>query len=445
MDLADLQLNRQLYRTQPQTPETLGAGEVASNLSPAPSTAIASGNSVTDVNTNAETINGSAITPGTIPPSTLNIANWGWTQTCAFSVSDADTVAWGSGTFTSANGEVYSITGSNTGNMVARTYIYLDINVSVTAYQMSTSVTAPIGVGKVFIAVCENGSPTATYNLVQAHQIVGDNVLANTLNANRIVAGSITATQISASYVYAGTITANQVTAGTLTGSIVQTSSGSTRVVMDSGSNTLQIYNSNVVRMYLFEDALSFQNASGVLVGFLSSSGTNLLMDANSLAGGTVYLNGNSTGSVRMLINSVPRFVVESGTITFSADMIPLTDNSYQIGDSSNGLSAVYSDVFLAQNVQQPVLYYGYCSGTTISKNNNSFTLANPTTGNYTITHNFGTTNYTVVATALRGSGAGAYSAKITTLNSNTFQVTVFDDTGSAVNSDFMFLVTKIP
>lgn len=230
--LTELQLNRQLYKTQPQTLETLPADDVASNLSPAPSTAIASGNSVTDVNTNAETINGASITPGTIPPSTLDIANFGWTQTCVFSVTDADTIAWGSGTFTSANGDsIYSIGAGNTGNMGAaptRTYVYLDINVSTTAYQMSTTITDPIGIGKVLIAVCQKAvapSTTATYILVQTTQIVGDNVIANTINAEKL-----TVAQLSAITADLGSITA---------GTIIVVSGGNTVAITPGSTNAI--------------------------------------------------------------------------------------------------------------------------------------------------------------------------------------------------------------
>ncbi len=207
--LEELQLNRNLYRTQPQTVETLSADEVASNLTPAPSNAIASGNSVQDVNTNAEQINGDTIAPGTIPPATLDVSNWGWTQTCVFSTTDADTVSWGTGTFTSANGISYSIGAGNTGNMSALTYVYLDLNVSKTAYQTTTNVDTPVGVGKVLIAVCQNGSTAATFNLVQAHQIVGDNIIANTINASKMSVGQLSAISADLGSITAGEININ--------------------------------------------------------------------------------------------------------------------------------------------------------------------------------------------------------------------------------------------
>ncbi len=194
--LTELQLNRQLYKTQPQTAETLGASDVASNLSTPPSTAIASGNSVTDVNTNAETINGAAITPGTIPQGSFDIADLGWIQTCVFSVTDADTVAWTSGVFTSAKGVTYSISAGNTGNMSAQTYIYLNINSSTTTYITTTVQANIIGAGRVLIAVAQNGTASASYALTQTIQVVANNIVTNTLSAISANLGSITAGEI---------------------------------------------------------------------------------------------------------------------------------------------------------------------------------------------------------------------------------------------------------
>lgn len=239
MELSELDLNRQLYKTQPQTVETLGASDVASNLSVPPSNALASGNSVTDVNTNAEQINGAAIEPGTIPPSTLDIANFGWTQTSSFTVTDADTVSWGSGMFTSANGSsVYSIGSGNTGNMSAKTYIYLDINVSTTAYQVTTSITTPIGIGKVLIAVCQNGVGTATYVLVQATQVIADNIIANTITAQKMNVAQLSA--ISADI--------GSITSGTITGVLFRTATTGQRIeITSTPTNLIKFFDSSTL------------------------------------------------------------------------------------------------------------------------------------------------------------------------------------------------------
>jgi hypothetical protein len=195
MQLKDLFLNRWLYRTE-QTVETLGSDYLAGNVAPPPSNAVASGNTVIDINTNAMTINGAQLAPSSIPQSAFNIANLGWVNTCVFSSTDADTVSWTSGTFTSADGIVYSISAGNTGNMSAITYIYLNINVSITQYQITTTQISVIGPGRVLVAVAQNQTVAATFNPVETTLITANNIFVNSLSAISANLGTITAGSI---------------------------------------------------------------------------------------------------------------------------------------------------------------------------------------------------------------------------------------------------------
>ena len=142
---------------------------------------------------------------GTIPTGGLDIADQGWIQTCNFAVTDADTISWGAGIFKAADGTTYSIGAGNTGNMVARTYIYLDIAISVTAYQTTTNVLNCIGLGKVMIATAINGTVEAEYLEFNSDQM--------NINASKIVAGSITANEIAAETITAAKMAANTITA----------------------------------------------------------------------------------------------------------------------------------------------------------------------------------------------------------------------------------------
>lgn len=109
-------------------------------------------------------IDGASIT-GTIPPSAFDIAALGWTLSSTFSATDADTVAWTSGTLYTAAGSSYSIASGNTGNMAARTYIFFDLNVSVTALQQTTTAANSVGPGRILVAVAENSSPSAFFQV----------------------------------------------------------------------------------------------------------------------------------------------------------------------------------------------------------------------------------------------------------------------------------------
>ncbi len=157
---------------------------------------------------------------GVIAQANLNVSNRGWVQTSAFSVTDADTVAWGSGTFTSADGTAYSISAGNTGNMSAKTYIYLDTAVSTTAYQVTTTVTTALGVGKVLVAVAQNGAVEATYKVLQGQggeNIDAANIVAGSITGNEIAASTITSGKISVSQLSAIAADLGAITAGTIT------------------------------------------------------------------------------------------------------------------------------------------------------------------------------------------------------------------------------------
>lgn len=147
------------------------------------------------------TITGGSITgAGVVAVVALNLANRGWSQTCAFTVTDADTIAWGSGSFVTADGgTTLSISAGNTGNMAAKTYIYLDAGVSLTAYQTTTTASTAVGASKVLIAIAQNGTGEATFTVMGG--MGGQNI-----DAGNIVANSITANELSTSITYAGAI-----------------------------------------------------------------------------------------------------------------------------------------------------------------------------------------------------------------------------------------------
>lgn len=133
-----------------------------------------------------------------LPASDPNVSDRNWVTTTAFSSTDADTVSWGAGTFTSADGTAYSIDAGNTGNMTAKTYIYLDTNVSETEYQTTTTATDAVGAGKVLVAIAEDSTGEATFLVLNDESL--------NIDAANIVANSITANELSTSITYAGSI-----------------------------------------------------------------------------------------------------------------------------------------------------------------------------------------------------------------------------------------------
>ena len=186
----------------------------------------------------------------------------------------------------------------------------------------------------------------------------------------------------------------------------------------------------NATPHFFIQDARQVlgSSASG-WIGILAGSGTDGLSALGYVSGGNVYYG---------------IFQASTTEVGLGLTMVPDTDNTYDIGTSSFRIRSMYLQTNIVyRGITQPVMYCGYVSSTTITASNNSFTASNPSTGNYTITHNLGTTLYSVQLTALRASGAGAYTAKVAAINSNSFTVIVFDDTGAAQNGDFSFLLVK--
>lgn len=143
---------------------------------------------------------------GLISQGNLDISNQGWHQTCVFSVTDADTIAWSSGSFVAADGTTYSISAGNTGNMTLKTYIYINNAVSTTTFLTTTTASTAVGAGKVLIAVAESGATLATYQTTEASVIVGDNIIANTINASKLSVTQLSAISADLGVITAGTI-----------------------------------------------------------------------------------------------------------------------------------------------------------------------------------------------------------------------------------------------
>ena len=194
-----------------------------------------------------------------------SISNNDWAFSGTWSVTDADTVAWGSGTLTTSNGGSYSITGANTGNMSAKNYIYFDLGVSATAFQLTTTAATAIGDGKILIAIAQNGTSEANYIVMndKAHNIDAANIVAGSITANEIAASTITADRMSVTTLSAITADLGTITAGTVTGATVRTAASGSRFSMN-GTSFQGIASDNDV---VFEVVVDGVNEGDVIMG----------------------------------------------------------------------------------------------------------------------------------------------------------------------------------
>jgi len=362
MKLSELFLNRFLYRDSSQSSETQDSAFVSADSSTPSAPSVAAGGAAQDINTSNVFINGGQLEPGTIPQTTLDVSNWGWGQTCVFSSSSATVVAWGTGTFTSAGGDVYSISAGNTGTMAAKTYIYLDLNVSETVYQVTTTSANAVGVGKVLIAVAQNASSgNATFNLSEATQIVGDNILANSINASKIVTGqlivgtnvglgtaqdssgvttiignTVTTGFVNALSITAGSVAAENITGTTITGKTVQTSSSGIRTILDGTNDDIRFMNSGTLyaRIYPY----TFAGGGGMLAETNDGdTGAQLILQYGTSAGASLIYNG---AGLFIDDNSDASF---SGAIISVRSITPAANDTYYCGSSSKCWTSVYT------------------------------------------------------------------------------------------------------
>lgn len=151
----------------------------------------------------------------------------GWSNDIEFSSTDYNTVAWASGTITLLDGTTYSITGGNTGDISALTYIYLDINVSTTVLQTSTTATDAVGAGKILVAVAKNNTDTSSKATFQAfggqggQQLAVDNISANSASTNEFVANTANIKDAIISNAKITDLSVDKLTSGSITSKVI--------------------------------------------------------------------------------------------------------------------------------------------------------------------------------------------------------------------------------
>lgn len=175
----------------------------------------------------------------------------GWTHDLVFSVSDANTVAWASGTITLMNGDTFSIEAGNTGDMSAETFVYLDIGTSETVLQTSTTKTDAVGTGKILVAIAENatdeaefivfGSADANYDggKIRTNSITANEIAANTITAAEIYAGTITTSELNFTPYVVGTNTLDDIDDGSTYGKVLNTQISAGEILLSAVSGDL--------------------------------------------------------------------------------------------------------------------------------------------------------------------------------------------------------------
>lgn len=276
------------------------------------------------------------------------------TWTMVFSVTDLNTIAWGSGTITLSNGRTFSISAGNTGNMAALTYVYLDPAVSTTVLQTTTTAATALGANKILVGVAQNNTVTANWipygpgqMLVDGAQIGALSIVAGNIAASTITAGKMSVSQLSAIAADLGSITAGtivlpsggfvrsgQTAYNTGTGWYIGNDSGTTKFSIGVGGSVTQSLtwdgSTLTVNGYVIKGAGSF-GGDGSDGALSITSGTT----TTSLASANVYIKNYSsisiTGTGKQAFSSpatTGSVVIwkSSGNVTLTSSQAPMLD-----------------------------------------------------------------------------------------------------------------------
>lgn len=277
-------------------------------------------------------------------------------------------------------------------------------------------------------------------NAIEAAKIAAGAVVAGKLAANSVVASNIQAGVISADKMNVstlsaitanlGTVTAGSINGLTITGGTIRTASSGTRVQLDSSSNELQIYSGSTKRARGYDQGWDYYNSSGTLKGSIYVSSNDMLIAADLTSTGNLYYGVGSSGS--------HSFHVGTGASTIRQY---IDDTQMWLGDVDNfnfkievfGLAEFYNE----KGILLPTVGR-VSSGGVLSGAGSGWSASNDSTGVYTITHNIGSSAYSVVAVVEASSGD--YKCKIGSRGSNSFTVRV-DQTGTLANAAFNFIL----
>jgi acetyltransferase-like isoleucine patch superfamily enzyme len=224
------------------------------------------------------------------------------THSLTFSASDLDTVAWTSGTITLSNGRTFTIDAGNTGNISARTYIYLDPATSSTVLQVTTTVATAHGANKIPLAVAVNSTDKAEFVVfggTGGRNLLVDNIAANSTSTNEFVSNTAQIKNLIVTNAKINDLAVSKLTAGTIT-------SQSINLAVTDAAGDVEIRSGIATGDFANTGA-----ASGFIIG-VDDSDSNLAK----------FYFGNTTGNVQF-----------DGT-TFSVTGISQVTKSYTAGEA---------------------------------------------------------------------------------------------------------------
>lgn len=281
----------------------------------------------------------------------MNPSLQSWTTNIVFSSASDTQINWTSGTITlGASGTTYSISSGNTGAMAALNYIYLDIAVSTTVLQKTSTYSTAVGDGKILVAAAQNGTGGASVIPYGGQQPLINGGLQ--INALSIVAANIAAGAVTASKISVSNLAAVSATMGNLTIDSTLTMNGA------SGAITLGTTppSSATVGTGLWIDRTGvYSLSSNTQNATLSSSGLSagagaLLLDVNGLTF-TTPGSVSAPNNIKWKSGSATMFEITAYTNSADINLNTGTNGTNQSANNQMSLASLAKAGFRAQTV----------------------------------------------------------------------------------------------
>jgi len=245
------------------------------------------------------------------------------THDLVFSVTDADTIAWATGTITYSNGRAFSIDAGNTGNMAALTYIYLDTGASSTVLQVTTTYSTAIGANKSLLGTAQNNTVTAMFipygsgqPLIDGENIGALSIIAGNIAATTITAAKMNVSQLSAIVADIGAITAGSISVVNGANTIGLTPAGANAIFSGTtGSPEFKVTPAGALTATSATISGAITATSGSITGAFTvgTSGT-FSSGQTAYATGTGYWLEDNSGNPRVSIGKAEALLTYDGT-----------------------------------------------------------------------------------------------------------------------------------
>jgi len=299
---------------------------------------------------------------------------------------------------------------------------------------------AKIAVDAIQGAVIAAGAITSTK--IQDGSIETPKIATGAVTAGTIASGAITATKIdtgavTADKIQSGAIIAGKIAAGaidgiTITGSLLRTSSSSTRVQLNNSSNAMEIYSSGTLRAIGYDQGWTYYNSSGSTVADIYAGTTtygtrSLLITASGSSSGSLYMATGSSGTFAIYNGSQVAAYWTQYEMISAYSINPLFSN-LGLGDGTYAWGHLYlNSVGQVDADGSEGFPFPPNSGWSCSK---------ISTGLYQVDIPFGTSSYTVNITVF---ASLTKSVSVYSRTSSYFRVRITNFAGTLEDNDFFF------